>query len=213
MALHFLITAFIEYILRKVHGNWHDNHNQHDNDAQDDAQTHLHVFPPHVLAHSVGTTAEALGADGKIICFVLDRVQALASFGNLVDVVSHDADGVVDLLHMLVRVRGNRVGKKHTAWMAAVLEFDWSPVVWLGMYGSYGTLEDIVDIEPKRWESVIDLYFNVAVGSACARDKGVRIWSGTQNAMSVRHYPARFAAAAKSSKIPNLERSKGVYLY
>ena len=111
MALHFLITAFIEYILREVHGNWHDNHNQHDNDAQDDAQTHLHVFPPHVLAHSVGTTAEALGADGKIICFVLDRVQALASFGNLVDVVSHDADGVIDLLHMLVRVRGNRVGK------------------------------------------------------------------------------------------------------
>lgn len=97
--------------------------------------------------------------------------------------------------------------------MAAVLEFDWSPVVWLGMYGSYGTLEDIVDIEPKRWESVIDLYFNVAVGSACARDKGVRIWSGTQNAMSMRHYPARFAAAAKSSKIPNLERSNGVYLY
>ena len=31
----------------------------------------------------------------------------------------------------------------HTAWIAAVREFDWSPVVWLGIYGSYGWDDDI----------------------------------------------------------------------
>ena len=31
----------------------------------------------------------------------------------------------------------------HTACIAAVLEFDWSPVVWFGMYGSYGAEDDI----------------------------------------------------------------------
>lgn len=35
--------------------------------------------------------------------------------------------------------------RQHTAWIAAVLELDSSPVVWLGIYGSYGTLEDIAD--------------------------------------------------------------------
>lgn len=81
-----------------MHGDGDNNHNQHDDHTQDDAQAHLHIFPPHVFSDPVGAPTESLGADGKIICLVLDRVQPLASLGNFVDVVPHDADGVVDLL-------------------------------------------------------------------------------------------------------------------
>lgn len=81
-----------------MHGNGHDDDNQHNDDTQNETHSHLHVLPPHVLSDAVGAPPEALGTDGKVVCFVFDRVQPLASFGDLVDVIPHDPDGVVNLL-------------------------------------------------------------------------------------------------------------------
>ena len=74
-----------------------DDENQ-DNDTTNQARSHLHVLPPHLLADSVGATAEALGRDGQVVGLILQGIQALATLGNLVDVLSHHTNGVVDLL-------------------------------------------------------------------------------------------------------------------
>lgn len=50
---------------------------RHDDDHDDDGNcytyddAHLHIFPPHVLANPVGSTAETLCGHSKVICFVL----------------------------------------------------------------------------------------------------------------------------------------------
>ena len=83
------------------------------------------------LAYSVCSTTEALGGYGKVICWiswesrcimmmekltglVLQRIQPLASLGNLCDVLPHDSDGVVDLLlngsGFCIALRAGRVG-------------------------------------------------------------------------------------------------------
>jgi len=43
-----------------------DNNND-DGDGYANNDTHLHVFPPHVLANPVCTTTEALGRDCEVI--------------------------------------------------------------------------------------------------------------------------------------------------
>lgn len=83
-----------------MHCNWHNNNNQNNDDTQDDAQPHLHVLPPHVLTHTVGAPAEALGTDGKVIGFVFNRVQSFTTLGDFIDIVPHDTDSVVDLLEV-----------------------------------------------------------------------------------------------------------------
>ena len=76
----------------------HDNNNQKDDHANGQAYAHLHILPPHLLADSVGTATEALSGDSQVVGLILQGIQALATLGNLVDVVSHDADGAVDFL-------------------------------------------------------------------------------------------------------------------
>ena len=69
-----------------------------DNNADNQAHAHLHILPPHLLADSVGTATEALSGDSQVVGLILQGIQALATLGNLVDVVSHHTNGVVDLL-------------------------------------------------------------------------------------------------------------------
>lgn len=74
-----------------------DNDNQ-DDDNDDQANTHLHILPPHLFPHSVGSTAETLGGYSQIVRLILKRVEALTTLGDLVNVLTHHANGVVDLL-------------------------------------------------------------------------------------------------------------------
>ena len=76
----------------------HNNDNEKENDTDDKTHAHLHVLPPHIFAHAIGTSAEALGRDGKIVGLVLERVQVLTTLGDLVDVFAHHTDGIIDLL-------------------------------------------------------------------------------------------------------------------
>lgn len=76
-----------------------DDEQKHDY-AHDDPDPHLHVLPPHLLADSVGATAEALGRLVEILGFVLELVDVLAALGYGFEIFFHDVDGVVDLLLM-----------------------------------------------------------------------------------------------------------------
>lgn len=77
---------------------------EQDDDAYDEAHAHLHVLPPHLLAHAVGSPSEALGRRGEVVGLVLQRIQTGTSFRDLVDVVAHDADGAVDFLVLSARM-------------------------------------------------------------------------------------------------------------
>lgn len=75
-----------------------DNHDNQDNHAGKQAYAHLHVFPPHLLAHAICAPTEPLGRYGQVVGLVLQRVEAFTTLRDLVDVLAHHADGVVDLL-------------------------------------------------------------------------------------------------------------------
>jgi hypothetical protein len=77
---------------------WHNNDNQEDDDSDNQTHAHLHVLPPHLLSDSIGATTEALSRDCQVVGLILQRIQSLASLGYFVDVFSHNADGVIDLL-------------------------------------------------------------------------------------------------------------------
>jgi hypothetical protein len=51
-----------------------NNDSKQDDDADDEAHAHLHVLPPHLLAHAVGTPSEALGGLGEVVGLILERV-------------------------------------------------------------------------------------------------------------------------------------------
>lgn len=55
-------------------------------------------LPPHLLADLVGAAPEALRRLCQIVGLVLQVVQTSATFRDLVDVVAHHANGVVNLL-------------------------------------------------------------------------------------------------------------------
>ena len=55
-------------------------------------------LPPHLFADSVGSAPEPLGRDGEVVCLVLKGIEAFTSLGNLVNVVPHYTDRVIDLL-------------------------------------------------------------------------------------------------------------------
>jgi hypothetical protein len=76
---------------------WHNNDHQEDDHANDQTHAHLHVLPPHILAHAIGASAEALGRDGEVVGLVLQRIQVLTTLRDLVDVFAHHTDSVVDL--------------------------------------------------------------------------------------------------------------------
>ena len=48
-----------------------DDDDKQDDDADDEAHAHLHVLPPHLLTHSVGTPAEALSRYRQVVGLVL----------------------------------------------------------------------------------------------------------------------------------------------
>ena len=81
----------------RLHDGDNNDHDDNGNGSADD-KTHLHVLPPHVLSHSVGSTTEALGGDGKVIGLILQRIQSFSTLGHLSDVFSHDPDCVINLL-------------------------------------------------------------------------------------------------------------------
>lgn len=75
-----------------------DDEQQQRDYAHDDPDPHLHVFPPHLLADSVGAATETLGGLVEVLGFVLELVDVLAALGDGFEVLFHDIDGVVDLL-------------------------------------------------------------------------------------------------------------------
>ena len=76
-----------------------NNDEDEDDDAGNQAHSHLHILPPHLLPYSVGTATETLSGDGQVVGLVLEVVEALATLRHLVDVLSHHTHGVVNLLH------------------------------------------------------------------------------------------------------------------
>jgi len=87
-----------------------DDNDDEDDEAADDAHTHLHVLPPHGFPHPVGAASEALGRNSKVVGLILEGVEPLAAFRNLVDVVAHDAYGAVDFLWLCQHVVPNHYG-------------------------------------------------------------------------------------------------------
>lgn len=79
-------------------GDRNHNDTNKNNDANNETDLHLEVLPPHLLSHSVGSSSETLCRHRQVIGLVLERVESLSSLGDLVDVLSHDADSVIDLL-------------------------------------------------------------------------------------------------------------------
>ena len=74
-----------------------DDQNE-DNNADNQAHAHLHILPPHLLPHSVGAAAEAMGLVGQVVGLGLQVIQVLTALPDLLDVIVHDIDGVVDFL-------------------------------------------------------------------------------------------------------------------
>lgn len=104
LSLHTLIISHFTYpfslersfVLRNNH-RYDDNHQQ-DYDANDYAHAHFHVLPPHLLPDSIGATAEALSRDSEVVSLVLESVESCTAIGNLVDVLTHYANSIIDLL-------------------------------------------------------------------------------------------------------------------
>ncbi len=59
-------------------------------------------LPPHLLANSVCPASEPLSRDCKIIGLILERIEAFTTLRDLVDVLSHHANGIVNLLRRYV---------------------------------------------------------------------------------------------------------------
>lgn len=56
-------------------------------------------LPPHLLADLVGTTTEALCTNGEVIGLGLKGIDPFTTLRDLVDVLAHHSDGVIDLLY------------------------------------------------------------------------------------------------------------------
>jgi hypothetical protein len=76
----------------------HDDDNQQDYDADDNADPHLHVLPPHLLAHTVGAASEALRGRRQVVGLVLQGIEAVAALRGFVQVILHLAHCAVDFL-------------------------------------------------------------------------------------------------------------------
>jgi hypothetical protein len=77
---------------------WHDNDHQENDDTNNYAHAHLHVLPPHLFPNPVGTTTEPLGGVRQVVSLVLKSVQSCTTICDLVDVLAHYTDSVIDLL-------------------------------------------------------------------------------------------------------------------
>ena len=79
--------------------SWDNDDNEKNDDTSDQTHAHLHILPPHLLANSIGTSAETLGGNSEVIGLVLQVVEILASLRDLVNVITHHANGIIDLLY------------------------------------------------------------------------------------------------------------------
>ena len=76
----------------------YNNHNEKDNDANNDADLHLHVFPPHHPSRVAGTSSEIACRAGQRIGFVLYRIDVFTTLIKIVHVFSHGVNCFVNLL-------------------------------------------------------------------------------------------------------------------
>lgn len=65
------ISCVVGLVLLRRNDGGYNNDNEQDDDADNKAHAHLHIFPPHLLAHAVGAPSEALGRHGKVVRLVL----------------------------------------------------------------------------------------------------------------------------------------------
>lgn len=84
---------------------WYDDNDNEDDDANTDAHSHLHILPPHLLPDTVRAAPEALRRDGKVVGLILESIETFTSLRDLVDVLAHHIDGVVDLSLKSLRPR------------------------------------------------------------------------------------------------------------
>ena len=68
---------------------WYNNHDEENDDADNDTDAHLHVFPPHLLPDSVGTPSETLSGDGQVVGLILECIETFATLRHFVDVLFH----------------------------------------------------------------------------------------------------------------------------
>ena len=78
----------------------HNDDNEEKDDSDNQAHSHLHVLPPHLLPDPVGSTSETLCRHCQVVCLVLKTVETLATFRHFIDVVAHDIDGGIDFLEV-----------------------------------------------------------------------------------------------------------------
>jgi hypothetical protein len=93
-------------LARSLTSRNNNNYNQ-DDDTRNQAHSHLHVLPPHLLAHPVGAAAEALGGNSQVVGLILKGIETLATLRHLVYVLSHYTNGVIDLLYETKSAQGS----------------------------------------------------------------------------------------------------------
>jgi len=93
-----LASSFLPNNLLVRNSYWHNDNHQKNDDTNNYAHAHLHVLPPHLLPNPVCTTAEPLGRVRQVVSLVLKSVQPCATVCDLVDILAHYTDSVIDLL-------------------------------------------------------------------------------------------------------------------
>lgn len=145
-----------------------DDDQEQDDDADNDQDSHLHVLPPHLLAHPVRAAAEALCGNCQVVygrvslsartcslpsvphlppspcamhacsaigrstaergvmlhtCLALQVIEVLATLIDLVDVVSHDTDGLY--CRSGVHIENGHTRRTRENVMRRLVEEDW----------------------------------------------------------------------------------------
>lgn len=134
--------------------NNNDNNQDYNNDDQADA--HLHVLPPHLFSHSVGSAAEPLSGYSKVVCLILKGIETFTTLRHFVDILTHHTNGVVDLslqsCSPLVSIRrsaapggGTTSGDIRVIWRFAV-----------GHGGLKGDEDGVRDIGVKQFDGAVN---------------------------------------------------------
>ena len=80
------------------HTRWYNDNNQKDDDANDDTNSHLHVFPPHLFPDSVRTFSERLRLMLQMVGLVLKGVKVFATLPCKVHVFFHYIHCIINFL-------------------------------------------------------------------------------------------------------------------
>lgn len=126
--------AFVIDLVLGGDNSWNYNNNKKDDDSNNQAHSHLHILPPHLLSYSVGPTAETLSGHGEVVGLILKGIETFATLRNFVDVLTHDAHGIIDLClkrgRSLVASTGLRASTG--SWRLATR---WDVRIVLGLFG------------------------------------------------------------------------------